>query len=415
GRFLSRALVVGTNEQSKTVARLFHAPHTGIRIVGFLDDDLPPGTTLFDGIPVLGSPRSVRRVVEDLGVDQIIVVRDALAWESFQEILEETSFIEDGVEVKMLPGFQEILMTGVEVQHTGFIPLLALDRVRIVGIDALLKGILDYAVSAALLVALAPVALAVAAALPLLGPGPILERTWIVGRRGERFARLRFNVRDRLSGQSGWRRALAHVIERWRLALIPQLVNVLRGQMSLVGPRPTRAGREHRVRQWLPNLMSVKPGLTGPWAVAAGARGSLPSEMRGTMYYVRNYSIWLDLEILFHSLRRLIRRPPQASLTRSRALASERAVGTLRALARSLTAELPIRLCSIALLDERQESLTVAVAQCVGPGAQSQGMEGVTIGLAAAPLHRLVVENGQTFCFERSEREVGSPWPELPA
>jgi lipopolysaccharide/colanic/teichoic acid biosynthesis glycosyltransferase len=93
---------------------------------------------------------------------------------------------------------------------------------------------------------------------------------------------------------------------RTGLDKLPQLVNVLRGQMSLVGPRTISVGSEDRYRRWLPNLLTVKPGMTGPWAVANVS--TVEDEMRLNMYYIRNWTIWLDVQALFQSMKRILLR-----------------------------------------------------------------------------------------------------------
>jgi len=84
------------------------------------------------------------------------------------------------------------------------------------------------------------------------------------------------------------------------------LINVLRGQMSLVGPRTISAGSEERYKRWFPNLLTVKPGVTGIWAVANVS--DIEDEMRLNMYYIRNWTIWLDLQILFQTVKRILLR-----------------------------------------------------------------------------------------------------------
>ncbi|MGA7673078.1 MAG: sugar transferase, partial [Nitrolancea sp.] len=415
GLFISRAIIVGVNEQTKTMARLFRSAAQGVSIVGFIDDDIPAGTMIEEQIRVIGSPRNVRRLVRELQVDQLIIVHDALAWESFRDILEEAAFDHDGLEVKILPSFHEILTTGVEIQHTGFMPLLALDRVRITGFDAFLKNVLDYGLSLATVLVLAPAMALLALLLPLLGPGPVLQRNRAYGRKGMIFSRLSFNLRHRSATQPGWRGGAVRLIRRCRLEMWPQLFNVLQGQMSWVGPRPVYVGSEERVEPWLANLVTVKPGISGPWAIAASARGSLASEMRGTMYYVRSYSIWLDVQILFQTVRNLLRfHPDQLRLSYLERISPED-LGYVRQLARRLTTDVPAAVCCISIWDEERHSL--AVASVNHRGDDQDGLAGdvsIDINLLDAPLHRTVMEEGHVVTFERRPNDPATSWPELP-
>ncbi len=415
GHFTSRAIIVGVNEQTKTMARLFQSVAQGASIVGFVDDDIPVGTLIDEQIRVIGSPRTVGRLVKELKVDQLIIVHEALAWESFRDILEEAAFDSDGLEVKILPSFHEILTTGVEIQHTGFMPLLALDRVRITGFDAFLKNVLDYGLSLAAVIILAPAMALLVILLPFLGPGPVLQRNRAYGRKGMVFSRFSFNLRHRNATQPGWRAGAVRLIRRCRLEMWPQLFNVLLGQMSWVGPRPVYVGNEERVEPWLPNLVTVKPGITGPWAIAASARGSLASEMRGTMYYVRSYSIWLDLQILFQTVRNLIRFHPDQLRLRYLERISPEDLRNVRQLARRLTADAPAAVCCVSVWDDERHTLAVASVHERGVDQDDPANDAaIDINLLDAPLHRTVMEKGQAITFERRPNEVATSWRELP-
>lgn len=415
GSFMSRAIIVGVNEQTKSMARLFQSVAHGVSIVGFVDDDIPVGTMIEEQISVIGSPRSVHRLVKELEVDQLIIVHDALAWESFRDILEEAAFDTDGLEVKILPSFHEILTTGVEIQHTGFMPLLVLDRVRITGFDAVLKNVLDYGLSLAAVVVLAPAMALLTILLPLLGPGPALRRKPTYGRKGKVFLRLSFNLLHRRATQPGWRGGAIRFLRRCRLEMWPQVFNVLRGQMSWVGPRAVHVGGEEGIEPWLPNLLTVKPGITGPWAIAASARGSLASETRGTMYYVRSYSIWLDLQILFQTVRNLIRFHPDQLRLRYLERISPEDLRHVRQLARRLTTDGPAAVCCVSIWDEERHSLAVASVQERGDDQDDLATDAsIDISLLDAPLHHRVLEEGHVVTLERRPNDLTTSWPELP-
>ena len=158
GQMRTRTLIVGANEQGKAIARQFHGPRSaGVEIVGFIDDFLPPGTpvTLDDqpargeSLRVLGGPDRLHQVAQSLDVHEVVVVTNAVAWETFQELMAELN-VNDGrapYEIKLSPGFYEILTTGVQVTHDANVPLLLVNRQRITGVDKLLKGALDYSLA----------------------------------------------------------------------------------------------------------------------------------------------------------------------------------------------------------------------------------------------------------------------------
>jgi lipopolysaccharide/colanic/teichoic acid biosynthesis glycosyltransferase len=266
-------------------------------------------------------------------------VPDALAWESFQEVMGRAASRLDGLEVKVSPSFNEILTTGVKVDSTNFIPLFSVERVRITGLDAVLKNLLDYGLSLVLLVLLAPLMAVIALALRWTQESatsrpreaPILDRHLVQGLGGRSFLTLKFRTGSvgsirrnlleplpaKLAGQGTKHDRLNSLLYRTGLDKLPQLFNVVRGQMSLVGPRTISDESGDLYGPWLPGVLTVKPGMTGPWAVYDVP--SLDDEIRSAMYYIRNWTIWIDLQVLFSTARRVL----QFTAVRGREMASE--------------------------------------------------------------------------------------------
>lgn len=348
--FVSRALVVGANEQAKIIVRQLHASkERGVRVVGFLDDYLPPGTEVIGGLEVLGSPTELDRVAKEYRVGGVVVMPDALAWESFQEIVREAASQRSGLEIKLSPGFYEILTTGVKVDPTTYVPLLTVQRVRITGLDALFKNLLDFGLGFVLLVLFSPVIAVISLALWLHGrPGagdgaqgsPILDRHPVLGLGGRTFTTLKFHtgllgsIRRSLVDplpvnllDNGRVTRLGAFLFRSGLDKLPQLFNVLRGQMSLVGPRTISDRDRGPYGPWLFSMLTVKPGMTGPWAVRSAP--TLGDEIRLTLYYIRNWTIWVDLQILYRTAARILqwqrRGRSGSSMTSTAGLGDERA------------------------------------------------------------------------------------------
>lgn len=322
--FVSRALVVGANEQAKTIVRQLHASkERGVRVVGFLDDFLPPGTAVMDGLEVLGSPTELEHVAKEYGVGGAIVMPDALAWESFQEIVREAASRRSGLEIKLSPGFYEILTTGVKVDPTTYVPLLTVQRVRITGLDALFKNLLDFGLGFVLLVFLCPIMGIISLALWMRGRSetgegsPILDRHPVLGLSGRTFETLKFHtgllgsirrslvepLPANLMDTSGVT-PLGAFLFRTGLDKLPQLLNVVQGQMSLVGPRTISDRDRGPYGPWLFSMLTVKPGMTGPWAVRSAP--TLGDEIRLTLYYIRNWTIWVDMQLLYRTGTRVL-------------------------------------------------------------------------------------------------------------
>ena len=340
GRMRSRALVVGANEQGQAIARQFQAVSgAGVDVVGFIDDFLPVGAPLpLDdraGAPlrVLGGPDRLMDVARQQQVDEVVVVTNAVAWETFQEIMQRYSADSGAAPFSMTlsPGFYEIMTTGVQVTHRAYVPLLLVNRERITGADKLLKLALDYTLALLDLLVAAPLMAIIALLLRLTTRGPVLDRHQVLRAGGGSFITRKFHTgldatpRPRFAhplsnGPAAHEatppNALQRLLYQTGLDKLPQLVNILRGEMSWVGPRTVSLGQVEAHSPWLSNLLTVKPGITGPWAV--GGERTLDEEMRLTMVYIRNWTIWLDLQVLVQTAGRVLR------LERSKARLPER-------------------------------------------------------------------------------------------
>ena len=315
GWFITSVIIVGTSEQGTAIARQLSYDRS-VRVVGFVDDFLPVGAKVVDGLKVLGSPVQLAQLVARHRVREVIVLPNAVTWETFQGLIEEAGQ-SNGFQVQLSPGFYEILTTGVQVSHKWFVPLLRVEQVRITGVEAALKLGLDYGLGVFLTLLALPLMALLALAIWLTAGRPILERHPVLGLKGRDFTTFKFRTR-RLGGTyRGVSRSPSFAVgnpgHTWWLGRamycvgldkLPQLVNVLRGQMSLVGPRTISVGSEDQYRRWLRNLLTVKPGITGPWAVANIS--TLEDEMRLDMYYIRNWTIWLDLQTLFQSVKGIL-------------------------------------------------------------------------------------------------------------
>ncbi len=302
GHFLTRAIIVGANEHAQTIARqLAPATQSGVQVIGFLDDYLPRDTRVIDELRVLERPTALAQIARDLRATEAIVVQGAITWESFMEIITQSATALDDLEIKLSPGFYEIMATGVRLSHDGFVPLLALEKNRINGFDALLKGWLDYSVALVGVIVLSPLLALIALLVKLIAHGDVLEPHQVLGVREKTFTTWKFRTRDDQMKDH----PLGYPLYRAGLDKLPQIFNVLRGEMSLVGPRPIPTYRAQVYQEWLPTLLTVKPGPTGPWVVDGAAVDSFEAEIRLDLYYIRNWTIWLDLQIIWQTVLRL--------------------------------------------------------------------------------------------------------------
>jgi lipopolysaccharide/colanic/teichoic acid biosynthesis glycosyltransferase len=292
GHLIASALVVGADEQGRAIARQLKSEvDSGLRVMGFVDDFLPLGTPVQDGLKVLGHPGDLPALAAERHIAEIVVVPGAMAWESFQQVMEQMTRA-NGPRIRLSPGYYDLLATTPRVAHRNFVPLIVVDSARLSGVDQLMKAVLDYGFGLALAVLTLPLSLLIA--LGLTGRGPIFVAEEFLGISSKTFRAGTF----RAAPQS-W-------LTRTGLYRLPLLWAVLMGHMSLVGPRPIPVDGSERYRRWLPSLASVKPGVSGPWAVVPVA--ALEEEMRAVIYYIRNWTIWLDLQILTQTVLVVLRR-----------------------------------------------------------------------------------------------------------
>lgn len=327
GYLVTRAVIVGANEEGRALGEQFTSDsRSGAQVVGFVDDALAPGAPVVAGRAVLGSVEELEQVIRDLGIGEVIVASTALTREGLLDLYRRLGRLE-GVEIRLSSGLYEILTTGVTVQEISCVPLMTPQRIRITGVDAVLKAALDYAGAFLGLLALAPFLGAIALLVKLNSPGPAFYRRRVLGRNGRPFDAFKFrtmvvDAETVLAADTQLKEAFekgyklkedprvtrtGRFLRRTSLDELPQLINVLRGEMSLVGPRMIAPEEAERFGKWQMNLLTVKPGITGPWQVEG--RSDIPYEerVRLSMHYIRNYSLWLDLGILLRTAPAVLR------------------------------------------------------------------------------------------------------------
>jgi exopolysaccharide biosynthesis polyprenyl glycosylphosphotransferase len=327
GLFLKRSLIVGANQEGQAMAEQFRSvPTAGVHVVGFVDDTIIQSAVV-NGLPVFGNSKSLKTLVEEQEIEQLIIAPTSLSREALLDIYRTFSSNGSGVEVRLSPGLFEVLTTGATVQEVGFVPLVSLNRLRITGIDAFLKSAFDYVGAAVGLILLLPFLLLIALLVKLDSPGPALHRRRVLGVGGQTFEALKFRTM-RVDADEYLKQhpELAEELERngklkddprvtrlgrfLRKASIdelPQLINVLKGQMSLVGPRMISPPEWAKFGKWKHNLLTVKPGITGQWQVSGRSELSYEDRVRLDMHYIRNYTIWLDMQVLFNTFGAVLR------------------------------------------------------------------------------------------------------------
>lgn len=322
GGLLRRALIAGTDAHAIAITGRLADPATGWCIIGFLDDYLPLGTHVVDGLCVAGDPSAAVEIAAAMGASDVILVPHAVSWEAQRDLIELAATC-DRPALRLAPGLYHLLATGTRPVDANSVPLLSLERLRVRGLDATMKGLLDAGLTVAALPALAVLLGVLWGATRLSGGGPVLERRPALGLRGARFDLL---LLAQPEGQPP-----ARNVRRWawrlrsraaggRLGRLPNLLNVLLRRMSLIGPRALDAMTDLGDHEWAYTLLLVRPGMTGPH-LANGHRWSSEEQAILDVAYVREYSLWADFRLLFASFRGVLR--GQRSLPASYAARSE--------------------------------------------------------------------------------------------
>jgi len=305
------AIVVGGGEPAAEVLRVLRRrPDVGIRVLGMLSDkrEVP------DNVRWLGGIEDVRAVLDRQQVDIVFIALPHADYSRITTVLHGIG--DDPVAIHLVPDVFGLasLRGGVEEFET--VPFIHLRESPLYGWNRVLKRAFDLVGGALALTLAAPVMLAIVAALKLTSPGPLLYRQERMGVDGGRFRMLKFRtMRVDAEAQTGpvWatpddprRTRLGGFLRRWSLDELPQLFNVLRGEMSLVGPRPERPSFVEEFRRRVPGYMlrhKVKAGITG-WAQINGWRGNTSIERRieCDLYYIERWSLAFDLRILIQTI-----------------------------------------------------------------------------------------------------------------
>jgi exopolysaccharide biosynthesis polyprenyl glycosylphosphotransferase len=305
-----RVLMVGTGDGSEMLIRRINMfPQYGFHVVGVLSDEVSIDQT-YIGVHVAGRVEDLPNLVAPLRVDQVFL---ALPASQRDRLLHLITLCEDrNLEFKIVPDLLEVMSTRAAADALDGLPLVGVRRNQLRGTAAILKRAIDVVVSAVLLLIFSPVLWAIAILIKLTMPGPILFRQERIGRFRRPFLIYKFrSMIPDAEAQTGPTvakpgdsrvTALGRFLRRSSLDELPQLYNVLRGDMSLVGPRPQPTFFDERYSGEVPRYLErqqVRPGLTG-WAEVNDLRGAAPISDRTMydVYYIENWSLALDLKCI---------------------------------------------------------------------------------------------------------------------
>jgi Undecaprenyl-phosphate glucose phosphotransferase len=321
GYNLIRILVAGAGVVGcHLVDKIAQHGELGYRVEGFIDDDPEKQSLVYHGVPVIGTVDDLERIIEereiDRHVDQIYVALPLSAHGRMQQIFRVSR--EKLVGIRVVPDLMEFITFRAGVEDLDGLPIVDLDRSPMHEFHYLIKRSVDIVFSLLALVLLSPVFGLAAMGVWLSSKGPILYSQERMGMDGKPFVMYKFRtMRTDAEATTGpvWARAddprrtaLGTWLRRLSIDELPQFYNVLRGDMSVVGPRPERPNFVHEFKRKIPQYMlrhKVKAGITG-WAQINGWRGntSVTKRIEHDLYYIENWSLTLDFKIMWLTLWR---------------------------------------------------------------------------------------------------------------
>ncbi len=311
-----RVLVVGAGETGRMILqRIKWSPWLGYEVVGLVTRNPDFALSEVFGTIVLGSVDDLPRLIDAHHVDEVIIALPEATHGEILDLIGKCS--RASLRVNVFPDMFQIIAGQVSIDDLGGLPLLSLRDIQLRGWHATLKRAMDMILSAAVLILISPVMLFVTVLIKLESPGSVFfvqERT---GLDAGPFMMLKFRSmrRDAEASGPGWttqddprRTRIGAILRRLNVDELPQLINVLVGEMSLVGPRPERPVYVEQFKNNIPRYMErhkVKAGLTG-WAQVNGLRGdtSIAERTKYDLWYIENWSFLLDLKILIRTLFR---------------------------------------------------------------------------------------------------------------
>lgn len=320
-----RVLAVGAGRAGQSLATMIQEqPELGLQLVGFVDDDLSKVGMRVLGLPIYGGIDRVVELAKELDAHEIYVAINETTYNRLLEIIEQCRLTT--LPVTVTTDHFRIVPHRIGTNEYDYIESVTLRPRDLENANWHLKRGIDVAGSLVLIAILAPLLVLISLAVRLSSPGPILYRSRVVGRSGRLFTWFKFRTmrvdRDesihrehlkRIITQNGSTQKLKNdprvtfvgrLLRKYSLDELPQLYNVLRGEMSLIGPRPCLEYEYEQFDEWHKQRFLVTPGMTGLWQVVGRNMSDVTfnDSIILDLYYIQNYSVWLDLKIAIKTI-----------------------------------------------------------------------------------------------------------------
>ena len=332
--YVQNTVIVGADPVGVRVGlKLLHHPEYGINPVGFVDGSPPARKARLKEVPFLGSPDELPRIVRRFDVERVIITFPEEGHERMVDLVR--SLKDFDVQVDVVPRLFDVVGPGVTVHTVEGLPLLCLSPMRLARSSEVLKRMMDIVLSGLGLFVIAPLLALIALMIKATSPGPIFFRQVRMGAREQTFRIFKFRTmdvdadarkhmvadRNMHLGVGGDPRMfkvkddpritmVGRFLRRYCLDELPQLFNVLKGEMSLVGPRPLILEEDECVIAWARKRVSLRPGMTGLWQVLGASEIPFEEMTKLDYIYVTDWSLWGDIRLLFQTIPTVFRSRP---------------------------------------------------------------------------------------------------------
>ncbi len=312
GYNLKHILLVGYSRAAEEyVSRILDNPQWGYVVCGILDDHIPAGTT-YKGVKVLGTIGNLEIILPENKLDEIAITLSLQDYDFLEDIVHICE--KSGVHTKFIPDYNSLIPTKPYTEDLMGLPVINIRHVPLTNTgNMLIKRIVDIAGALFGILLTSPIMLVAAVLVKFSSPGPIIFKQERVGLHNKPFYMYKFRSMEMQSAKEekkAWTvkndprvTGIGKLLRKTSLDELPQLFNILKGDMSLVGPRPERPLFVEKFKEEIPRYMvkhQVRPGLTG-WAQVNGLRGdtSIRKRIEYDIYYIENWTLWFDIKIIF--------------------------------------------------------------------------------------------------------------------
>jgi len=312
GYNLKHILIIGAGDLGLSFAhKIQENKHLGYNIIGFLDDEKKIGYRA-SGASVIGPISELDKVVMENDLDEVVIAIPLKQYDRLQEIIKTCEKL--GVKAQIIPDYYKYLPARPYVDQLDDLPII---NIRYVPLDdafnKIAKRLADIIIAVIGILVTSPIMIITAIIIKLTSPGPVLFKQTRVGMNRREFEMYKFRsmkVQTEEEEKSQWttkddprKTKFGNFIRRTSIDELPQLFNVLKGDMSIIGPRPERPYFVDKFKEEIPKYMikhHVRPGITG-WAQVNGFRGdtSIKARIEHDIYYIENWNMWLDIKIIF--------------------------------------------------------------------------------------------------------------------